>query len=289
MTGIGFLGVLSGTGLSGSGPGAGDGLPANAERLYENHSLWFEPWASRGGETFSYWYSGTDIDVEFARIAGTPQSYATAWGGSVIRRLPWEHPMFPGLFAVRARARGRGRPSSTAYAKLYPCFEITVDFESPPWTANGDTPFMSLRREFSSSLVAIPGRYLRCESDGFRLQQDQGRPIPQVSYLVTIYGISATNYAAIAAASAAPVNSTTLYLPDGLTVAAGYGIFGGVADEQNYSYGGQTTKAVTYRILARSGIPFDQIIHPQTGVLTRVLNPDGTPMVTRSDLNLLWL
>jgi hypothetical protein len=292
MPGIGFFGPMSGGGGGGGGSsipdpaGAFGTLPAPIERLYDGHNLWFSTLDTRVRETIQLWVPREDYEATIQAIYGVPVSYPTGWGGAVIRRLPMEHPQRPGLYAVACNVTGRGRTSSTS---LYASYLFRIDFETLPYVPTGDTPFMSIRREFSSTVLTRPGRYLSCETDGYILQHDMGQPTPQVSYLLTIFGVSATNHVAIANALVAPVNSSTLYLPDGLIVDPGYAMFQGVADEVNFSFQGFVTKAVTYRILARAGLAFDYILHPRTGGATRVIDPAGNPMVARSDLNALWL
>ncbi len=255
------------------------------ERLYEGHRLWLEPWTARGGETFVYHCPASELEDQLEAIAGPLTVYSTGWGGSVTRRLPMEHPERPGLFAVRAQAEGMGRSSASG---LYSWYKLTVEFDSPPYQLTGDTPFMSIRRAAGVSHITVPGMYLRQVSDNKVLNHDGAVPVPVVHYLVTVFGLSAINDVAISDAMAAPLNSSTLYLP-GATIAAGYALFNSVEDQNDFSYGGVVTRSITYKFAFRSTMKWTEIISPYSGNVDRPILPNGNNLIEASDLNLLFL
>jgi hypothetical protein len=263
-------------------------MPVGVERLFDGHDFSFSPWTGQGRETFEFWVDAADYDATIEAIIGPVTTFSSGWGASVSRRLPMEHPYRPGLRAVNASVRGRGKSSAT---NLYSSYQFRVDFEVPPYEAGGDTPMMSVRRAYSANFVTIPGKFLHMETPVAGvvrpLEHDQAVPIPQVAYQLTLFGVGATNVAAIAAACAAPMNSTTLVLR-GATAEPGYALFGGVEDQHDFGVSGQVTKAVSYRFLLRSGLRFDQIISPFTGLPDRPLKMDNQPIVAASDLNLLF-
>ena len=262
-------------------------LPASADRQRRGDRLRRDLWTTRGEATLLWYFDASEIDDAIEYFAGEFQTIGSVWGGSIVRRVPASHPEYDDLLAMEVDVVER--VGNSLDPALFTGALLQVRYGIPPYGPGGDTPFASLRRDFGCRWITVAGRRLRMASDSAVLGQDMAIPFPVVNYQVTVYGQAITNTAAIAAAVAAPVNSATLYLPDGVTAAPGYGLFNGVADEMTFTFGGQVTKATSYRFALTDGIKWTQIVHPVTGNIGEVLLPNGNPVIASSNLNLVMM
>jgi hypothetical protein len=285
-----FLGFFSGAVLpatSETPPSGSTGigtLAPWAERLYDGHEGGGVTHTLQQYGRFEVWCGYADLDAVIGEIVGPIQVYPSVWGGSISRRLPMEHPDIPGIYASRYSYTGQGRTSAS---RLYQHYRVRIEYENLPYQIEGDTPFMSIAKDFGVRVITLPGRAITLSTGG-KLEQDQGMPIPLLNLLVTIYGAPSPPPALIMDASAAPVNAFPLYLPGIPPIAPGYAIFNGEAEQVDLSYQGNVSKVVGYRFSVQGRLRWDQVIDPDTGGLAYPLLPDGNRVVASSDLNALF-
>jgi hypothetical protein len=285
-----FLGFFSGAVLpagSETPPSGSTGigtLAPWAERLYDGHEGGGVTHTLQQYGRFEVWCGYADLNAVIGEIVGPIQVYPSAWGGSISRRLPMEHPDIPGIYASRYSYTGQGRTSAS---RLYQHYRVRIEYENLPYQIEGDTPFMSVSREFGTRVITLPGRMISLSTGG-TLEHDYGLPIPLVNLLVTVYGAPSPPIGLILDASAAPINSEVLYLPGMPPIEPGYAIFNGEAEQVDLSYQGNVSKVVGYRFSVQTRLRWDQVISQYTGGLAYPLTPDGERVVQSSNLNLLF-
>jgi hypothetical protein len=284
-----FLGMFSGAVLpapSETPPSGSTGigtLAGLAERLYDGHEGGGVTHTLQQYGRFEVWCGYADLHAVIEEIIGPVQVYPSVWGGSVARRLPMQHPDIPGIYASRYSYTGQGRTSGS---RLYQHYRVRIEYENLPYQIGGDTPFMSVAKDFGVQHHVLPGRMLRLSTGG-AWQNDYGLPIPTVNLMVTIYGAPTADINLIMDASAAPVNSEVLYLP-GMAIDPGCAMFNGVAEQVDLSYQGNVSKVIGYRFAIQNRLFWDEVLSPYTGEPAYPLLPDGSRVVRSSDLNLLF-
>jgi hypothetical protein len=261
-------------------------IPASGERLYRGARTRRDFWTNRKSAVVQWYFTYDEEEDAEEYFAGDFETIGSVWGGSITRRVPRAHPTRPDIVALGCDTEYIGNSGTSS---MYSGILMHVEYGIPPYATGGDTPFASIRRDVATRYITIPGRRAYFSSDGTRLNQDIALPFPVVNIEVTLYGLAVTNHAAVATAAASPVNSSTFYLPDGSTAAAGYALFLGVSDQQTYTVFGQSTMAVSYRFSLTSGISWLQLVHPLTGAIEAILRPGGGAILGSSNLNALFL
>lgn len=266
-------------------PTVPDAIPPDADRLRAKSApFWYENQTGKRGDRITWWLPRDQVGAFLMYVGGKPQSIMTSWGGAVLRIVPMQNPDDLGQYAFRAEVDWGGNSFDE---DQYSSAKVTVDFKTPDYEIAGPTPYASLKMAASHEGISIPGCYLIAESTSEALGKDSYIAIPSVTYIITLYKATQVNYGAIESAMIAPVNSTTLYLPNGIQVAPGYALFSTVEDDIQVFLGGVPSRTVSYRIRFRKYLTWQQILHK--GIPTRVLQQNGNLLYATSDLNSLFL
>lgn len=169
-------------------PGQWDYLYKPAPTLTKTGPLW--------SATLSFVTDQSNCIAFVSAIAGQPTVIVTS-GGSMVRWIPLQHPLYTSLYAKNVHVEQFGTPSatSTELIDLHSKSKVTVDFESYPFAtaAGGGTgvlanlPYMTLTKKGGGVYTTVPDMKMTFPSDGEVLGTDAGIWSSQGTYILTQY------------------------------------------------------------------------------------------------------
>jgi hypothetical protein len=210
----------------------------------------------------------TDM-IDFLTFVGGTSEDVTIGGLTVSRIVPLKHPYFPAMVAVGARAEGTGRGIDAEPG--WTDWRILVDFAVIPYAFGGDTPYLTVRRNYGASAITLPGRAYAVS--GTPLNHDVAVMVPEVSYNVTKYNVP-TMDDSVYKTLAGKVNSDVF-----LGYAAETVRFDGVQDEISQTIAFTTNRTVSLAVAWRPR-SWNQILLPSGVWATPVNVSDGSKMYT---------
>ncbi len=221
-------------------------------------------------------------------------------GGAITIRLPMRYPDFQqtavSLYAANVAVEGVGSPYQNTYSVGYTAARISVNFRSFPWSFQGLSsndfnnqidpahPYVYAEQSlsFTSEFITVPGPTVHWLSSGLALgNRNWGFRSPIVNMNISIKQIPYIPAAAIIAATAAPVNSTTY-----LGVAAGKLLFNGVETHETRMSDGTISQSADYSFSYRPIAPWDYDYNGSGGTTwDKVVDGSGAAIIQRSDLS----
>jgi hypothetical protein len=259
-------------------------FPPGVVRMHRDHErAWDE-----SGRTMRILYKVPHdvIDLFEYAVGGKPETFGTGTG-SITRIVPLQCPDSPLLYACYVRSTscegGGGSVGATTVPRKYKYYFMEVGFKFYGYDFGGDRPFLSLSVEGGGNFITLPGSAYKFPSDNLRINQDPGRFVPEVNYLLTIHMLSSFD--------------ETLYVPylgkvnsaDFLNLSsypAGTVRFDRLVGNYESFISGFRNWSVAFALAYRP-VDWNAIMRPDTGVFEVVHNSAGDPIYESADLNAL--
>ncbi len=220
-------------------------------------------------------------------------------GGAITLQLPMRYPDFQqtavSLYAANLSVEGVGSPYQNTFSVGYTIARITVNFRSFPWSFQGLSqndfnnqidpahPYIYAEQNlsFTAEAITVAGSQVKFQSSGIKLGSDNpwGFQSPIVNMAISIKYVPYIPAAAIIAATAAPINSTTY-----LGVSAGKLLFRGADTHQARMSDGSLTQSIDYTFSYRPLAPWDYTFDGKNSIWDKVVALDGSDVLHRSDL-----
>jgi hypothetical protein len=263
-------------------------LPATSGPIYLDDSasahIWTGQQSARVAWYVSYGKLNDFINTVFGRFETIVYTY-----GSMVRRVPMQHPRYPALVAdnVSYKAHSGFDFAANTVFDVYETIEVTVDFSIPPYAFQGGNPFMSMTRTAATEWMTIPNSSLKYDSDGKPIQQDVAIPVPVADLQVVLHGLRVPIPPGLVTAEASPLNSTAFHTPWGDYPTGTVVLLSNSQSTQIYQ-GTLPAYECTIHFKARPSLRWDYRLREDTGAADKVVKVGGGDLMAMSDLNTIF-
>jgi len=265
-------------------------LPASSAPAYLEDDIQADIMSGQQSARIRWYCAYKDKDLFAQKVFGNFETISYN-GGSMVRRVPLQHPRYPALVARHLAMRMHSGFDVTAAAlnafDAYETVAVDVSFEIPTYQMGGWNPYMQVSRSIQVEPITVPNVSLRYESDSRPVQQDVAYWMPVYTVSVNIHQMQVPNPPGLTAAETAPLNSEVFHTPYG-DYPVGTVQFLSAEQPGQVFQGGFTTYSLGLRFKVRPGLRWDYRMREDGSGFDRVVYPDGSGFIPMSDLNTIF-